>query len=1818
MRARIAFILLLPAHGSAQNVLQYWISLRDSSLQSSGLPPYWALLGDDITRSSRLKRAPGSTFERDVQALIKFFNVTCTESQEDPTDAANPYRGAFAQVSQWRQQQGWSSIVSAHADVAVQCRRLNMEGGEEFTAKHCFWNIQSLANRTVYPSPQWTIVEDCCERLQRPVMHVHDAVWATTRGVGRFRRRAPGVTTGVAATYAPADDDAYVPALDCDLQINEEAPDCQPQNLYNRNSQRCTQDNVDQCRTRTPVSRRGIDNNCCPVAKPIGLRSKHYFNVGLAVGAKGTIVRTMDGGYSWDCLRGCTRTAGQPDAPDLLSISVNVRMGGFGYENSYYNAQAGPNMDGVDFTLLNLQGSNIGVGLDGVYWPAETRMEGYAVGVNGVILRIDDAGVTGWDPSDIANNDQTVGAATIVQVTASNSATDSGCVTTKTIRDVFFWNVHLSFFVGDRGFICRYGLSIQPNTATQANSAVGPGLNVDDVLDPNTPLEPTWDLEGADEQDLSWGRIVDNSDYMFSNFRSVFCLQVADLSPLNWVRTVMTEATMITYSQHLTCFAVGTHPGTAGTTSAILRYRSRAVFLGIDDTGKPLFSEDISWKPQNSMTTMPLNDVYCVKSRVLRWYAQTPNFGANDPLYCYAVGDGGLIRYTANGGDSPWRTLFSGVLENLNKVVIIGVTPVQDGEEQGYGTGGANAGSQAVVVGDNGRVLYTNDAGNTWQKLERVTPEHLISIQFNAFDDFYYFTGGPVFAAESVYFEDGVEKKLPFGNGIATGAVMYDWMAYTGQCGFGSPNDGQACTRSYNCRKPELSVVLRTNCGGTLTSTHWRCQSECVDAGATVAVALEDTLATVAVWNRYFGTTTSMQQGVAVTTPKLPRARFTELYARVPKCDEVWTIGHGRAWHEDTRETKRSEQAPVTPDCLYVDFEDVKAIRPAHEMCMYGWPRHKYMLDQGRRRKVLNNVTSRAATRAEYTFLGRLRHSQENCTALGGRYYEAELHHLEDCVFEFGDMTSCTSWEVHGLGHTLDRRIEPRSTRIPYINYSVITDPCLDEWFGVTCDEEHAAVAIPNQTVTQLWLYSNNLQGEIPSSIRELFSLRSFSLGSNRLTGLIPSTVWRNLTDLRYLSLAENSLIGTIPETLTGLRRLEELRLHANYLTGNIPTALGRLSNLQSLSLHANNLQGQIPSELGALSALQYLWMSSNNLTGALPTEIGRLGHLRYLWFANNSITRIPAELGELTSLRSIDGSNNSISDRLPYSLGRLSNLKVLKFGHNRLRATIPDALGSCVSMVIVELQHNQLIGPVPASFGELEELTTLDISHNLLERRVPDSIEGMRNLQTLLLNDNNLEGGLPSSIGTLRRLQHLNLARNRLTVGLPDTLANCDNLELIDLQNNQIDGPLPAGIWRLQTLEYLLMTGNRVRGPLPEGIGYLAQIREIRLDRNLIDGTIPATIGDAVTLEVLRMDDNRLSGSIPSTMGQLRNVLNLDLHKNSLVGTIPTQIAGMQSMLTLYLHENQLGGQIPDTIGNLSSLRELRASRNRLAGVIPASFGNLGSLLRLQLDQNSIGGSIPETLGRLRRRLRMLHLQGNRINGLLPTFFRYPEFRLVSIDLANNELWCPLPAWPALNNTASCRHCPNDIYLDDAHRTCSDHGVCVDGQQCRCDPMWEGETCNLLRCPNACNQKGNCINEREPEACVLSGGARANTTSVVDGLCENLSDDCIKAFHDCPQNGISVQVDSEGIVLAEEITHNQIVFARCICDPDAAYFGNDCSMPPLSPPTAEPWPDPYASAAPKRAAREGAAASMSFVLVMAAAVAIGRAQQGRRFQWPG
>ena len=114
-----------------------------------------------------------------------------------------------------------------------------------------------------------------------------------------------------------ADDTAYVPKLQCDEPINSQSPDCDStiHNIFTTTNTRCT-----------------ASMACPPSSKPIGVRSNHYFNAGIAVGDQGVIVRTMDGGYTWDCVHGCAMPR-SANAPELFSVSTNVRMGGFGYTN---------------------------------------------------------------------------------------------------------------------------------------------------------------------------------------------------------------------------------------------------------------------------------------------------------------------------------------------------------------------------------------------------------------------------------------------------------------------------------------------------------------------------------------------------------------------------------------------------------------------------------------------------------------------------------------------------------------------------------------------------------------------------------------------------------------------------------------------------------------------------------------------------------------------------------------------------------------------------------------------------------------------------------------------------------------------------------------------------------------------------------------------------------------------------------------------------------------------------------------------------------------------------------------------------------------------------------------------------------------------------------------------------------------------------------------------------------------------------------------------------------------------------------------------
>ena len=234
----------------------------------------------------------------------------------------------------------------------------------------------------------------------------------------------------------------------------------------------------------------------------------------------------------------------------------------------------------------------------------------------------------------------------------------------------------------------------------------------------------------------------------------------------------------------------------------------------------------------------------------------------------------------------------------------------------------------------------------------------------------------------------------------------------------------------------------------------------------------------------------------------------------------------------------------------------------------------------------------------------------------------------------------------------------------------------------------------------QLWLFSTDVTGSIPSELANLANLQELQLNSNDLTGSIPSELG-DLANLKRLRLYNNELTGSIPSELANL---QELQLNSNDLTGPIPSELGNLASLQRLWLYNNDLTGSIPSELGDLANLQELSLYSNDLTGPIPSKLGSLIDLKRLWLYNNDLTGpIPSELGDLTNLRELSLYSNELIGPIPSELGNLANLHKLYLSGNKL---IPPVYVDVTNLRTLRLDYpeNGKIGIVNISATGLEE----------------------------------------------------------------------------------------------------------------------------------------------------------------------------------------------------------------------------------------------------------------------------------------------------------------------------------------------------------------------------------------------------------------------------------------------------------------------------------------------------------------------------------
>ena len=94
-------------------------------------------------------------------------------------------------------------------------------------------------------------------------------------------------------------------------------------------------------------------------------------------------------------------------------------------------------------------------------------------------------------------------------------------------------------------------------------------------------------------------------------------------------------------------------------------------------------------------------------------------------------------------------------------------------------------------------------------------------------------------------------------------------------------------------------------------------------------------------------------------------------------------------------------------------------------------------------------------------------------------------------------------------------------------NTNWLSDEQICDWYGVYCYSDGY--------VDRISLYSNSLQGTIPTELGLLTSLQRLSVPYNSLTGMIPTELGL-LTSLQRLYVDDNSLTGAVPNEVCALR----------------------------------------------------------------------------------------------------------------------------------------------------------------------------------------------------------------------------------------------------------------------------------------------------------------------------------------------------------------------------------------------------------------------------------------------------------------------------------------------------------------------------------------------------------------------------------------------------------------------------------------------------------------------------------------------------------
>lgn len=193
-------------------------------------------------------------------------------------------------------------------------------------------------------------------------------------------------------------------------------------------------------------------------------------------------------------------------------------------------------------------------------------------------------------------------------------------------------------------------------------------------------------------------------------------------------------------------------------------------------------------------------------------------------------------------------------------------------------------------------------------------------------------------------------------------------------------------------------------------------------------------------------------------------------------------------------------------------------------------------------------------------------HTLDNVTSIEYRSQEQMREQARKALVEFYQATNGDQWNN---------------------NTNWCSDKPLEEWFGVTMGYHNAY-----PYVTDLELSGNNLSGHLPDGdcLLRLGGIKGLYLWDNNIGGNIPQCL-EHCYSLSGFFMDRNQLTGEIPASLFDLPYLSYFEVADNKLTGPIPANFSHLMDQGfNKDLSGNDLSGEVPESIVNHPRFSQLW----------------------------------------------------------------------------------------------------------------------------------------------------------------------------------------------------------------------------------------------------------------------------------------------------------------------------------------------------------------------------------------------------------------------------------------------------------------------------------------------------------------------------------------------------------------------------------------------------------------------------------------------------